>query len=102
MDLVPQAILNKPVSFFADHWNIHFLQQSENLDVCQTAALRLNNETVFALKHYRGYPEDTTTIYLPREVSNVNEITSLIGAIVHALDLSGAVIRWQRADDPNL
>jgi len=101
VDLIPQAILNRPVSFFADRRNIRFFWESDDLDVYESAALRLNG-TPFALRHYRGYPENTTTIYLPREVSNVTDITSMISAIVQALELSRTEICWQRSENPTL
>lgn len=101
LELIPQAILDAPLSFFAKRWNIKFTQGTDELDSFQGAALRLDG-IPFALRHYRGYPEDTTTLYLPREVSDLSKITAVIAAIVDALELSASAIRWQRADDPNL
>lgn len=99
VDLVPQAILSRPISFFQSR-GIMFVQGYDDLDAYLGAALSLNDELPFALKHYRGYPDDTTTVYLPGNVENVDEITRIVQRIVTALELSRDAISWQRADNP--
>ncbi|MFZ0677352.1 hypothetical protein [Candidatus Binatus sp.] len=101
LDLIPQAILNKPVSYFSEHWSIPFAHKYDQLDSYDQAALSLNG-VLFVLRHYQHYPAGTTTICLPREISELNQITKQIYQIVEALHLSSAVIRWQRADNPDL
>jgi hypothetical protein len=102
MELVPQAIISKPIASFDRRPKIVLVDGEDDFDVFRGAALSLNGDLLFALKHYRGYPDDTTTIYLPRGVTDVKEITRIVKRIVQELELPTSVIRWQRADDPNL
>ncbi len=102
IDLIPQAILNRPVSYFENHHGIHFVQANDELDRYEGAALVLDNNLRFALKHHHGYPDDTTTIYLSKEIQNLQQITATVRRIVEALELPCDVIRWQRSDGPDL
>jgi hypothetical protein len=100
IDLIPQAILNRPVSYFEKH-GIQFVQADDELDNYEGAALVLDNNLRFALKHHRGYPNDTITIYLSKEIQNLQQITSIVRRIVEELKLTPEVIRWQRSDNPD-
>ncbi len=102
IDLIPQAIIKKPISYFDGRFGIHVVDDHDDFDAYQGAALSLNGELRFALKHYAGYPSETTTIYLSREFKDVEEITRIVTKIIHALQLPASAISWQRADDPDL
>ena len=101
VDLVPQAILNKPVSYFEKR-GIHFVKGEDELDTYEGAAFLLDNNVRFALKHHPGYPDDTTTVCLAKSIHDLQQITKLVRKIVEALELSLAVIQWQRSDNPEL
>ena len=102
IELVPQAILKKPLSFFHGTLGIKFVRACDDLDEYEGAALSLNTGLKFVLRHYAGYPEDTTTIYLPRSCERVDEITRIIGRILEELNLSRDSISWERTNDPTL
>lgn len=96
MDLIPQAILNQPISYF-EKQGIHFVKDEDELDTFVGAALLLDNSVRFALKHHPGYPKDTTTVYLARNIHDLREITMMVQKIVEAFHLSREAIRWQRS-----
>jgi hypothetical protein len=102
IDLVPQATIKKPISYFDGRFGIRVINDHDDLDTFQGAALSLNGELRFALRHYRGYPPDTTTIYLSRELSDLAEITRTVAKILRELELPSSAVAWQRADNPDL
>ena len=101
-DLVPQAIVNKPISFFHDELGIEFTPDYDDLDEFEGAFLTFNEEWAFALRQYQGHPPDKTTIYLSREIDNVATISKIIQEIVHELGLPTNALHWQRSDNPEL
>jgi hypothetical protein len=57
----------------------------------------------FAIMHYRGYPESTSTIYLPRDFgSDLKKITEAVHSIATELTHSDKLLLWERKDDPDL
>jgi len=102
IELVPQAIIKKPVSYFQDTLGIKFVELHDDLDVYDGAALSLNGKLPIALKHYRGHPPDTTTIYLSRELRNNGEISRIVQRIIKELKLAPDAVSWQRSDSPEL
>src|ERR1700719_872170 len=97
IDLIPQAIIKKPISYFDGRFGIHVVDDHDDFDTYQGAALSLNGELRFALKHYAGYPPGTTTIYLSREFEDVAEITRIVAKIIRELQLPVEAISWQRS-----
>jgi hypothetical protein len=102
VDLVPQAIIGKPTSYFEDYLHVEFAGGDDDLDAYEGAVFVLNNETVFALRHYSGHPKDTTTVYLPRKYQDVNTISKIVERLVDELRIDRKDVVWQRADDPAL
>jgi hypothetical protein len=64
--------------------------------------LSFNGEWAFALKHYKGHPAGTTTIYLPREFESVETISRMIQQIAQELNLPSEALSWQRSYSPDL
>lgn len=100
--LVPQAVIGKPVSYFENNMKLHFVRDHDEFDDYEGAAFRLNGRLVFTIMHYKGHPRDTTTVYLPYAISDINQITETIYTILAALNLERNVLLWQRADNPEL
>jgi len=101
-DFIPQAIFGRPASYFANTRRIIFIDDWDDFDRYEGAAFSLNGQLPFALKHYRGHPTDTLTLYLPSDIRDVEQITQIISAIMKELELGRDILVWQRADDPNL
>ncbi len=101
-EMIPQAIISRPTSYFAVRHSIPFSHEHDDLDEYEVAAVQIGDGLVFAMKHYQGYPENTTTIYLPDRIKRVTEISYVIEAISRELGISRDLIMWQRSDDPDL
>lgn len=100
-DLIPQAIIKRPASYF-EKQGIRFLHGEDELDAFDAAAFFLDG-LPFALMHRLGYPEDTTTVYLTRDFGHdVTRITAIIRQILAALNLSPDSLIWERRDNPDL
>ncbi len=102
VELIPQAIIAKPTSYFADKFGIKFSTDQDDLDQFEGAALVINDHLQIALKHYHGYPESTTTVYLPYEIRDLKIISETIRRVVAELQIPNAWIAWQRSDGPDL
>jgi hypothetical protein len=102
LDLVPHAVIRKPLSYFRDVLGIRFIQAQDDLDEYEGAALSLDGGQPLALRHYRGYPADTMAVYLPFELHSTDEISRIIGRLIEELRLSRDAIDWQRSDNPDL
>jgi hypothetical protein len=88
IEWVPQAVIRKPLSYFRDVLGITFIQAHDDLDEYEGATLSLDGGQTVALRHYRGYPADTTAVYLPLELRNIGEISRVIERLVEELKLS--------------
>ena len=96
IDLIPQAVLWFSVSSLAKRYRV--VEGEDDLDYYEGASFILDDRWPFAIRHYRGHPEGTTTIYLDANVREVGRIQQLIARIVRELDLPPKVVSWQRGD----
>jgi hypothetical protein len=62
----------------------------------------LDKEFPFTLKHYKGHPKDTTTLYLSHELRDLTKISEIILRIMYEAGLERRALAWQRSDDPDL
>jgi hypothetical protein len=116
VDLIPQAVIGKPVSFFEKHLSLHFIDDCDDLDYYRGAAMCLDDKLSFALMHHRSDPPDTTTLYLfsplqkgegpgerlSREIHDLEQISKAIRAVVDELKIPLDLIHWQRSHGPAL
>jgi hypothetical protein len=100
--LVPQAIFSVPVREIAKRFDAEIEVGYDDLDHFEGVAFISELGWRFALIHYAGYPEGTSTIYLPDKFSDVEKITEMVAAIRKEFDLSPKQLQWQRLDDPEL
>ncbi len=101
VELVPQAILDLPISYFATEYGA-FETREDDFDIYEGADFAISSGVKFSLRRYRGYPKDTTTIYLPSGVSSVGEVSALLSTILNGLNLQTSAVKWQRSDNPEL
>lgn len=102
-EMIPQAIIGQPTSYFEHERNVRFKTARDELDEHLVAVFRIDAQgLVFALMHYPGYPDDTTTVYLPARIRTVDTITYLIGVIANELKIPRDWITWERAKNPDL
>jgi hypothetical protein len=100
-EFVPQAIVDRPISYFAEKLNLPLTLGHDDFDEYEAAAVQVG-DFIVELKHYAGYPENSTTIYLSYEIEDLARVTLLIGVIAEALGISRSWISWQRSLDPTL
>ena len=100
-DMVGQAVIGSPPSFFEEQRGIRFTEGSDGLDYFKGALFLLNGETQFALKQYRGNEKSTTTIYLDFRERDLEAITRMVAQISTDLGLTSSDIIWQRKDNPD-
>jgi len=101
-ELIPQAIIERSAAVLADYLRIKLDTGHDELDEFEAASLTIDRGPSFMLKHYHGYPIDTTAIYLSHEISKLDQISDAIRLIADALRIPNSSIVWQRADDPDL
>jgi hypothetical protein len=101
-EFVPQAIIGFPISLFAEKLHVSALHDHDDLDDYEAIALITNSGVLIELKHYAGYPKDTTTVYLPEMINNVDQISNVIRNVAFELEIPAGKILWQRSDDPSL
>ena len=102
MDLIPHAVLSVPIEHFAKLMQTELEGGEDDLD--KYVGLGAEAEVGrFAIMHYRGYPKDTSTIYLPRSFpDDIDRITEAVHSILRQFKLPRKVISWERKDDPAL
>jgi len=102
-DLIPQAIIRRPLSYFEKQGLRGFVHDYDALDYFRGAAFLLDDDVPFALMHHRGCPDNETTVYLTRDFSeDIKKITTSIRHILAALHLNSDSLIWERKDDPDL
>ena len=78
IEWVPQAIIQKPVSYFEKRLGLKFTEDSDNLDYFQGTSPAKVGRHCYVLRHYRGFPSNSTGIYLPNDLTDIKEITKTI------------------------
>ena len=93
VDFIPQAVVRRPVRYFSDQFGFRFEQDTDDLDAHESAFFKLDDRLPFALVHYRGNPEDTTTIYFGREIGR-EEVPTVVHYILRGFDLPANAVIW--------
>jgi hypothetical protein len=100
VDVVPQAIINLPVGKIVGE--DYVISGEDDLDSFEGASFKLDREIEIAVRHYRGHPKDTATIYIDRREADIDSITRLIRKILIEFHVPEQALRWERRNDPNL
>ncbi len=98
IEWVPVAVIKRPVSFF-EGMGLHFFESHDDLDIYRgTREIELDDLAghEFVLRHYRGYPEDTTAVYLPFEVTDKEVFARLVSYVLRQWRLPRNAISWHR------
>jgi hypothetical protein len=101
-EFIPQAIIGFPISLFAEKLRASISRDHDDLDAYEAIAMVTNGGELVELKHYAGYPKDTTTVYLSEMINDVDQISAIIRTVAFELEIPAGKIIWQRADDPSL
>jgi hypothetical protein len=100
-DFIPHAVIAHPLEAFTRHVSSRITSGHDALDEYSGVAFAIDGAP-FAVMHYKGHPPETSTIYFPRDLDAIPEITELIGRIVSRFELPNDSIIWQRKDNPEL
>jgi hypothetical protein len=98
VDLVEQAVLDIPVSYFIDKMGIAFESDCDDLDWYKGAFFMLEEGIPFALIHYRGNPENHTSLYLDRGLRGP-DLRRALAAILNDFGLSPNALTWMHEGD---
>jgi hypothetical protein len=96
-DVVPHAIFWRPILYFTTVLR----QDEDDLDEYKAAFFRIGNRISYDLRCYAGHPNNTTTMYLPFEVDQTEEIDSTIATVVESMAIPQSAIAWKRGDSVN-
>jgi hypothetical protein len=94
-DVIPQEIFWRPLSYFATSLRDH----EDGLDIFRAASFVMDNEVSFDLRHYRGHPDHTATVYLSIHIEHLDDISNIIDFIVLKMAVPTHAIAWRRGWD---
>jgi hypothetical protein len=101
VDVVPQAIISLPVGKVVGR-RADISSGSDDLDYFEGASFKLDNKIELAVRHYRNHPKNTSTLYIDRRESDIQQITRLIRKILDEFHVPLEAIQWERRDNPEL
>jgi hypothetical protein len=101
VEVIPQAIINRPVAEVVGNRS-QVVNDTDDLDSFEGASFKLDSNLEIAVRHYQGYPKNTSTIYIDQKINKVEEISALIRKILKEFGLSEDALSWERANDPDL
>jgi hypothetical protein len=99
VDVVPQAVIALPVKKIVGR-KADISSGSDDLDYFEGASFKLDNKIEIAVRHYRGHPENTSTIYIDRRQDDIEQITRLIRKILDELHVPLTALQWERRNNP--
>ncbi|HEX4507577.1 MAG TPA: hypothetical protein VH722_17745 [Alphaproteobacteria bacterium] len=104
--LVPHAILRLQPSSLSEHLGIKFSKYDDDLDKYEGAYIETEfagQKNAVALKHYKGEPINTVTIYFSYMVRDgLDKITEFVHHLVREFKLDDSALFWERKDNPDL
>jgi hypothetical protein len=90
-DMVPQAIFGRPIQYFT----LGYHEAHDDLDEFTYAAFSMDNDCNFCLRHYRGHPKKTVTLYLEDKVVQLDWI---IRRVIRGFHMPTTAVQWKRGD----
>jgi hypothetical protein len=94
-DVVPQAIFWRPLIYFATM----IRQDQDGLDVYQGASFSIDNRLNFDLRHYRGHPSFTVSLYFAFTLRAEREIDAAVDMVVETMAVPERAVAWKRGWD---
>ena len=91
-DIVPQAIFWRPLNYFT----LTIRKGEDGLDIFTAASFAIGNKVLFDLRSYRGHPEYTVTLYLPKQVDDPREISESISLVIKEMVIPSTAVAWRR------
>jgi len=101
VDVVPQAIIGLPIAKVIGH-RADISTGNDDFDSFEGASFKLDGKIEIAVRHYRGHPADTATLYIDRSARDIGHITMLIRRVLSEFDIPDSALTWERCIDPDL
>lgn len=105
VEVVPQAVIRRPIRDVIGG-RAELERGADGLDYFEGASFKFasfnEGNLEIAVRHYRGYPKNTATIYIDQRVQEVEVITSLVREILGEFGLTEEALEWERAQNPSL
>ncbi len=102
---IPQAIIAEDITVIAQRMGLileHKTDEMDAVDGFRGAAVVLDGDITFLIKHYAGFQEGTVQLYLPASISDVEDITEMISYVMSQTRMPPSRLMWQRKDNPEL
>jgi len=97
-DLVEQAVLEIPISYFSEKKGVAFESNCDDLDWYEGAFFLLEERILFALIHYRGNSKNHTSVYLDRRLRGA-ELRRALDDILTGFELPKSSLTWVHEGD---
>lgn len=94
-DVIPQAIFWRPLIYFTTA----IREDEDNLDRYEGASFSVDNQLGFDLRHYRGHPAQTVTLYFAFTLQKEDEIGAAINSVVQIMAIPEPAVAWKRGWD---
>jgi hypothetical protein len=94
-DVIPQAIFWRPLIYFTTA----IREDEDGLDSYQGASFSVDNHLNFDLRHYRGHPANTVTLYFAFTLQERDEIVAAVDTVVQMMAVPKVAVAWKRGWD---
>jgi len=82
-DVIPQAIFWRPLLYFTSS----FREDEDGLDKFYGVSFTIDNDLSFDLRHYRGHPEYTVSVYFAFSMQQEEDVVAAVEMVVSAVAL---------------
>ena len=97
-ELIPQAVIAATVEELGGESQIY--AGEDDLDRYKGFGIVVNKIPA-AIMRYEGHPPGTVSLYVSRDVTDIQEISDLVLKVLTTLQISPDRLRWQRSDETN-
>lgn len=94
-DVIPQAIFWRPLVYFTTI----IRQDQDGLDLYQGASFSIDNRLNFDLRHYRGHPNYTVSLYFAFTLRREPEVEAAVDSVVEMMAVPEHAVAWKRGWD---
>jgi hypothetical protein len=94
-DVIPQAIFWRPLVYFTTVTR----QDQDGLDIYRGASFSIDNRLNFDLRHYRGHPNYTVSLYFAFTLRREPEIEAAVDTVVEMMAVPELAVAWKRGWD---
>jgi hypothetical protein len=94
-EVAPHAIFWRPLAYFT----MQVRNDIDDLDAFEGASFLIGNEISFDLRRYAGHPDFTVSVYLPMEIDDPQQISTIIDRVIEEFEIPKSAVGWRRGWD---